>query len=95
MRHYFKEKNKGNKLFEFAEKNGADYFEDGKAVWKKPTIVKGRVVRAAVRLNSDGDASTGYIDESCDNFNYTNTKHSPETQKWLIEMLTLFQKFKP
>lgn len=105
MRHYFKEtKQSKSKLFKFAEEWGADYIEDDKAVWKKPTMSKdGCNIAmskdgcniAAVALNDSGNVYFGIIDEDCDNFIYGDISKSwvPETQTWFIKILKIIEKF--
>ncbi len=102
MRIEFKKtKTKKSKFYRFCETNGADYFEtDGYGIWIKPEFSKDSdgsqcSIRSTIKLMKNGNIDIGSIDESCLNFKATTNYRTKETQTWIIEILTLFQKYKP
>jgi len=100
-RHYFKKTQKEDKFFKFCKENGADYMEDEYAFWIKPkySICKGRrcTNRAILKLDKNGDFQQGHVNENCLNFESVDDDEvsCQETQKWMINILTMFQKWKP
>ena len=95
MRYYFKndKKPRVSKLFKFAEAHNADYFENNEAIWVKPKKSKGAENRIAINFDENGDCNIGIINEDCLNFERTSGDNKPESQKWIIEILTMLQKF--
>lgn len=98
MREYFKEEPKKSKFRTFCKNNGADYMEQGYAVWikqkKSKAVGSGYCnVRSAIKLLEDGRVLFGQMQESCLNFREDTNHKVPETQRWMIEVLTKIQKY--
>jgi len=98
MRNYFK-KTKYTRFDKFCKENGANYttdeFTNYCGIWIKPEIsnTAANSKKAAIRLDEAGDITFGNLNPSCENFESVSNSKVPETQKWIISVLTKIQKY--
>lgn len=86
MRTWFK-KQKDTKFMKKAEKLGADYVEDGAAIFIIPKQYGDFLM--AIKLKKNGRINFGKINKSCMNFEEVdNPYYYKGEQKWIIEILT-------